>query len=90
MNPRRGENWLRGVSYAWEQVQSSLAGADRVADLLAEPPEVHDTSSAAALEGRARGALAFREVAFEYTPGIPVLEGFRSGSLNQLVQIHAR
>ncbi len=66
---------MHNLSGAWEAVQSSLAGADRVASLLEEKPEVHDDPGAIPLAGRAGGALAFRGVRFEYLPGIPVLEG---------------
>ena len=33
---------VRDLSNAWEQIQGSLAGADRVADLLAEQPEMEN------------------------------------------------
>ncbi|MBN2084284.1 MAG: ABC transporter ATP-binding protein [Anaerolineales bacterium] len=65
---------MHNLSGAWEAVQSSLAGADRVASLLAEEPEPHDDPAAVPITGRAGGALAFRGVRFEYLPGIPVLE----------------
>ncbi len=66
---------VHNLSDAWEAVQSSLAGADRVASLLEEEPEPHDDPKAVPLAGRARGALEFRKVCFEYLPGVPVLEG---------------
>jgi len=65
---------VRSLSNAWEAVQSSLAGADRVADLLAQQPELQSYPDAMALPGRARGELSFNEVNFEYVPGVPVLE----------------
>jgi ATP-binding cassette subfamily B protein/subfamily B ATP-binding cassette protein MsbA len=65
---------VRTLSNSWEQVQGSLAGADRIADLLEEKPEMHSSPSAMPLPGRALGAIAFQKVNFEYTPGIPVLE----------------
>jgi ATP-binding cassette subfamily B protein len=66
---------MHNLSAAWEAVQSSLAGADRVASLLEEKPELHDDPNAVPLAGRAGGALAFRGVRFEYLPGVPVLDG---------------
>ncbi len=48
---------VRHLSEAWEQIQESLAGADRVADLLQEQPEVHTLPGALELPGRAVGAL---------------------------------
>jgi ATP-binding cassette subfamily B protein len=65
---------VRNLSNAWEQIQGSLAGADRVADLLAEQPEMHNSPGAVPLEGRAHGDVAFHNVSFEYEPEIPILE----------------
>jgi len=66
---------VRNLSGAWEAVQSSLAGADRVADLLSEPQEPHNAAAAVALPTRARGSIVFQQVSFAYIPGVPVLEG---------------
>jgi ATP-binding cassette subfamily B protein/subfamily B ATP-binding cassette protein MsbA len=66
---------VRNLSGAWEAVQSSLAGADRVADLLAEEPEPQNVPKAVILTGRAQGEIDFHNVFFEYAPGVPVLEG---------------
>ena len=65
---------VRNLSNAWEQVQGSLAGADRVADLLAEQPEMENCPGAVPLEGRVRGDISFQGVSFEYAPETPVLE----------------
>ncbi len=65
---------IRGLSDSWEQIQSSLAGADRVADLLAEAPELQSPPGAIELTGRANGRISFENVSFSYTEGIPVLE----------------
>ena len=65
---------VRNLSNAWEQVQSSLAGADRVAGLLAEEAEIRAHLGATELNGRAEGRLTFSDVQFEYVPGNPVLE----------------
>jgi ATP-binding cassette subfamily B protein len=65
---------VHNLSAAWEAVQTSLAGADRVAVLLEEEPEPHGDPAAVTLPHRARGALSFRGVSFEYLPGVPVLE----------------
>ena len=66
---------VRNLSNAWEQVQSSLAGADRVADLLAEEPEIRNYPGALEISERARGEIQFKDVDFEYIPGNLVLEG---------------
>jgi len=65
---------IRGLSDSWEQIQSSLAGADRVADLLAEAPELQSPPGATELYERANGRISFENVSFSYTEGIPVLE----------------
>ncbi|MGE5123783.1 MAG: ABC transporter ATP-binding protein [Acidobacteriaceae bacterium] len=65
---------VRDLSNAWEQIQGSLAGADRVSDLLAEQPEMHNCPGAVRLEGRSQGHISFQDVHFEYSPETPVLE----------------
>lgn len=65
---------VRNLSGAWEAVQSSLAGADRVADLIAEGEEPHNIPGALEIKERVRGDIRFENVSFEYVPGIPVLE----------------
>jgi ATP-binding cassette subfamily B protein len=62
------------LSGAWENIQSALAGADRVGELLQEEAEIHDRPGALALPGRVRGSLRFRDVSFWYTTGDTVLE----------------
>ena len=65
---------VRNLSGAWEAVQSSLAGADRVAGLLAEPSEPQTVRGASPVTGRVRGEFVFQNVSFDYTEGISVLE----------------
>jgi ATP-binding cassette, subfamily B, bacterial len=65
---------VRILSNAWEQVQSSLAGADRVADLLAEEQELRARPGAVKLSGRAEGQITFEDVYFGYADGNGVLE----------------
>jgi ATP-binding cassette subfamily B protein/subfamily B ATP-binding cassette protein MsbA len=65
---------VRNLSGAWEAVQSSLAGADRVSHLIAEAEEPHNVPGAVSLPGPARGGIVFRDVSFEYIPGVPVLD----------------
>ena len=65
---------VRNLSNAWEQIQGSLAGADRVADLLEEQPEMHNFPGALPLAGRAAGDISFQNVNFEYDEGTPILE----------------
>ncbi len=66
---------VRNLSGAWEAVQSSLAGSDRVAELLTERQEPHTTPGAVILHGRACGDIALKDVSFAYVESAPVLEG---------------
>lgn len=65
---------VRSLSGAWENIQSSLAGADRVSALLAESQEPHNVPGAIPLRGRARGDIEFNQVNFSYLEGVSVLE----------------
>jgi ATP-binding cassette, subfamily B, bacterial len=65
---------VRNLSNAWEQVQTALAGADRISELLEEEPEIRDRAGALGLPGRATGHIAFNDVSFWYNPGEPVLD----------------
>jgi len=65
---------VRSLSGAWEAVQSSLAGTDRVAHLIEETEELNNAPGAVALTSPARGEIVFRDVDFEYIPGIHRVE----------------
>jgi ATP-binding cassette subfamily B protein len=65
---------VQNLSAAWEAIQSSLAGADRVADLIAEPHEPQNRHGAEPVTNSVSGEIIFRDVSFAYTPGVPVLE----------------
>jgi len=65
---------VRALSDAWEQVQEAVAGAERVAEVINEQPDVCERPHAIALPGRARGAISFRDVSFRYARGAKVLE----------------
>ena len=65
---------IRNLGNAWEQIQGALAGADRVAGLLDEEPEIRNQLGALSLPERAQGSLVFRDVSFHYNEGEPVLE----------------
>jgi ATP-binding cassette subfamily B protein len=64
---------VRVLAGAWEQIQEALAGAERVAELMEEQPDVQEHPDAVDLPGRAEGALAFHDVSFRYTRGETVL-----------------
>jgi len=65
---------IRALSGAWENVQSALAGADRVSELLDESQEVHDQKNAHSLLEPVKGAITFKDVNFAYIEGETVLE----------------
>ena len=65
---------VRALSGAWENVQEALAGAERVAELMGERPEVRERPGAVDWPGRAQGAISFRDVSFRYARGDTVLE----------------
>jgi len=66
---------IRQLSSAWEAVQESLAGAERVGELLDQPADIFDKPGALVLSGRAKGAVRLENVRFAYLPDQPVLDG---------------
>jgi ATP-binding cassette subfamily B protein/subfamily B ATP-binding cassette protein MsbA len=64
---------VQALSGAWEGVQEALAGAERVAELLDEEPDVQEYPDAIELPGRAQGAIGFENVSFHYATGDQVL-----------------
>ena len=65
---------VRELSGAWENIQESLAGAERVSDLLEEQPAVTESPAAIELSTRAKGEICLKDVVFYYIEGNPVLE----------------
>lgn len=65
---------VRALSGVWEQVQEAMAGAERVAELMEEEPDVQEQPDAIDYPGRAQGELVFENVGFRYTRGEAVLE----------------
>lgn len=65
---------VRELSGVWENVQQALAGAERVAELLEEAPDIIEKPGAIVLEGRARGAIELKGVGFSYAVGDTILE----------------
>jgi len=65
---------VRELSGVWERVQRSMAGAERVAELLDEAPDIVEKPDAVTLTGRAKGAIKLKDVGFRYAQGNPVLE----------------
>ena len=71
---RRWFEPVRAISMLWAQLQSSIAGAERIFELLDEQPQIEDAPDAKPLlvpEGR----VELRDVVFSYEPQTPVLQG---------------
>lgn len=65
---------IRNLSNAWESVQSALAGADRISELLDEDEEVQEQKPAHNLPTTIQGEIVFDKVSFAYNHGENVLE----------------
>jgi ATP-binding cassette subfamily B protein/subfamily B ATP-binding cassette protein MsbA len=65
---------VRMLSNVWEHVQEALAGAERVAELLDEDPDIRSKPDAVGLSEHARGHIRLDHVYFSYDRGDPVLE----------------
>jgi ATP-binding cassette subfamily B protein len=61
------------LGQVFAQIQSSLAGAERVFEIMDEVPEIRDEPDA--VDHSIRGEVSFRDVNFGYLPGVPVLKG---------------
>ena len=65
---------VAGLANLLESMQQSMAGAERVLDILDAPFEIHNRPGAMDL-GRAEGAITFENVDFAYEAQSPVLSG---------------
>lgn len=65
---------IRELSNIWENVETALAGAERVNALFAEAPNIVEKADAVQLPKDTRGEIAFHNVSFQYDANIPVLE----------------
>jgi ABC-type multidrug transport system fused ATPase/permease subunit len=64
---------IQMISGLWTQLQSALAGAERIFELLDTEPEIVDAPDARALPP-VEGKIAFHHVHFAYKPEEPVLK----------------
>lgn len=67
-------NPVRVLSGAWEAIQSSLAGADRITELLIEKEEPDVIQGSIEIKSPISGHVQFKNVSFEYSKDHPVLE----------------
>jgi ABC-type multidrug transport system fused ATPase/permease subunit len=65
---------IRALGTSWEQVQESLAGFDRISELLDVEPEVKPAQHPQTLPEPIQGALKLEDISFSYIDGEPVLE----------------
>ncbi len=66
---------IRALGTSWEQVQESLAGFDRVSELLSEEPDVTNAHHPTQIAEPIRGDLNLENVSFSYNDSEIVLEG---------------
>ncbi|HHW41327.1 MAG TPA: ABC transporter ATP-binding protein [Syntrophomonadaceae bacterium] len=64
---------LNELANQFNLLQSAIAGAERVFEVMDEPPEAEDPPGAPALQNTP-GAVEFRSVNFSYKKGTPVLK----------------
>ena len=65
---------VQQISVLWTNIQSAIAGAERIFSLLDEQPDIEDKPNAPAMPA-IEGHVRFDEVWAEYNPGEPVLKG---------------
>lgn len=65
---------VRALSNVWENIQQSLAGADRIMEVLDQEPDVAEVADAIEIKGRAEGEIVLKDVSFRYTTGDMVLQ----------------
>jgi ATP-binding cassette, subfamily B, multidrug efflux pump len=69
---RRFASPLRQLADLYNQLQSAIAGAERIFQILDEQPEIVDDAEALVVE-RIEGDVVFDHVSFAYVPGVPVI-----------------
>ena len=65
---------IRALGMSWEHIQESMAGFDRVEELLSEEPDVTNPQNPKLLPENLQGHLTFENVSFSYDDGENVLE----------------
>lgn len=79
---------LRQLAELYNSVQSALAGAERIFEIVDTKPEIYDKPDAKSI-GEIKGEVIFDNVNFSYVPGVPVLKNMsfhaKSGQIIALV-----
>jgi ATP-binding cassette, subfamily B, multidrug efflux pump len=65
---------IRDLTEKFDIIQGALTAAERIFGILDEESRIVDAPDAVD-PGRVKGAVEFRDVAFEYLPGEPVIKG---------------
>ncbi|MEI6290140.1 MAG: ABC transporter ATP-binding protein [Chloroflexota bacterium] len=65
---------IQQISVLWGNIQSAIAGAERIFGLLDEKPAIVDAADASEMKS-INGFVEFKDVTAEYKPGEPVLKG---------------
>jgi ATP-binding cassette subfamily B protein/subfamily B ATP-binding cassette protein MsbA len=65
---------IRALGTSWEQVQESLAGFDRVSELLSEVPDVTSPKNPLPITEPLNASLSLQDVSFSYDDGDVVLQ----------------
>ena len=65
---------IQQVSVLWTNIQSAIAGAERIFGLLDEAPDIVEAPNPVEMH-QIRGLVEFENVTLEYNPGEPVLRG---------------
>ncbi len=65
---------VRNLNNAWEAVQESMAGFERVSEILNETPDINEPEKPVPLQNPVRGALRFENVNFHYIPQETILK----------------
>jgi ATP-binding cassette subfamily B protein len=65
---------IQQISVMWTNIQSAIAGGERIFGLLDEPPAIQDTPHALAMPS-IQGKTEFQDVRASYVEGEPVLNG---------------
>jgi ATP-binding cassette, subfamily B, multidrug efflux pump len=64
---------INQIANLYNTIQSALAGAERVFQIIDEPPEMVDEPDAKSLQ-QLHGEVVFEQVSFGYNPEVPVLK----------------
>ncbi|MFQ5399554.1 MAG: ABC transporter ATP-binding protein [Anaerolineae bacterium] len=65
---------VQQISLLWTNIQSAIAGAERIFGLMDEVPEITDKEDTVTIP-KIEGHVEFKDVWAEYNPGEPILKG---------------